>query len=80
MDSIFFFYKEATMSSELFLYFYEGPVCEFGRCVQNVWRGQTLAVSEKKAKSNLAFQWKYQNNRLANTKVELPGEIRIIGG
>lgn len=68
------------MGSELFMYFYEGPVIEFGRCVQNIWRGQTIAVSEKKARSNLAYQWKEQNSKMANSRVELPGEIRIIGG
>lgn len=60
------------------IYVYEGPVCEFGRCVQNNWVGKTIAVSEKKAKSNLAFQWKIQNNRTENSRVELPGEIKQI--
>ena len=65
------------------VYIYEGPVCEFGRCVQNNWMGQTVAVSEKKARSNLAYMWKMQNNRMEFAKVELPGEIvvdRVIGG
>lgn len=66
------------MGTHQHIYIYEGPVCEFGRCVQNVWVGKTVAVSEKKAKSNLAYQWKMKNNRTENSKVELPGEIKTI--
>lgn len=66
------------MEASKHIYIYEGPVCEFGTCVQNVWVGKTVAVSEKKAKSNLAYQWKLNNNRTGNSKVELPGEVKII--
>ena len=59
-------------------YIYEGPVMEFDRCVVNHWKGETLAVSESKAKSNLAYQYKKQNHRLAGTKVTLPGKIKKI--
>lgn len=60
-------------------YSYKGPVCEFGKLVQNVWVGETMAVSESKARSNLIFQWKKKNNRAAYSKVTLPGKI-MIGG
>lgn len=60
-------------------YSYKGPVCEFGRCVQNNWTGETMAVSESKARSNLIFQWKKKNNRSTSSKVTLPGKI-MIGG
>lgn len=60
-------------------YFYKGPVCEFGKLVQNTWSGETMAVSEKKARNNLIFQWKKKNNRAACSKVTLPGKI-MIGG
>lgn len=66
------------MEAPQHIYIYEGPVCEFGRCVQNVWVAKTIAVSEKKARSNLAYQWKINNNRTGNSRVELPGEIRTI--
>ncbi len=57
-------------------YTYDGPVVIFGRCVQNRWKGETRAVSEAKARSNLAYQWKTQNNRLACAgPVTLPGKI-----
>ena len=43
------------------LYSYTGPVTMFDRCVTNCWKGETYASSEKKAKSNLIFQYKQQN-------------------
>lgn len=56
-------------------YTYSGPVLEFGRCISNNWNGTTIAPSEKKARSNLAYQFKKQFNRTANCKIELPGKI-----
>lgn len=43
------------------LYSYTGPVTMFDRCVANYWKGETYASSEKKAKSNLVYQYKKQN-------------------
>lgn len=60
-------------------YRYEGPVMEFDTCVQNNWRGETMAVSERKAKNNLIFQWKKKNNRIAGTKISLPGKVYMVG-
>jgi len=56
-------------------YSYDGPVMEFEICVANHWKSSTYAVSEKKARSNLAYQFKKQNNRLPNTKITLPGKL-----
>jgi len=56
-------------------YFYEGPVMEFDRVVENSWTGETMAVSERKARSNLIFQWKKSHNRTAGSKITLPGKI-----
>lgn len=56
-------------------YKYNGPVMEFDRCVSNNWTGTTYAISEKKAKSNLAYQFKKQNNRVAATRISLPGKL-----
>ena len=39
-------------------YVYDGPVMMFGVCVMNSWHGETMAVSESKARSNLAYQFK----------------------
>lgn len=56
-------------------YSYTGPVCEFGKVVQNKWSGSTMAASEKKARSNLTYQWKRSNNRTTNSAITLPGKI-----
>ena len=59
-------------------YIYDGPVMEFNTCVADHWRGETVATSESKAKSNLAYQYKKQNNRIAGTRVTLPGKIVMV--
>ena len=57
------------------LYSYTGPVTMFDRCVANCWKGETYASSEKKAKSNLIFQYKKQNGLIPVSKVNLPGKL-----
>ena len=57
------------------LYKYSGPVIEFDRCIANAWIGSTYAVSEKKARSNLIYQFKKSTNRVSNTKISMPGKI-----
>lgn len=59
-------------------YYYDGPVMVFDTCVTDHWKGETMATSEKKAKSNLAYQFKKSTNRMAATKVTLPGKIMIV--
>lgn len=61
------------------LYSYNGPVLEFDRCIANRWKGQTYAISESKARSNLAFQFKRETGRLPRTKITLPGKIILEG-
>lgn len=60
-------------------YIYDGPVMEFDKCIADHWKGETIASSEKKARSNLTYQFKKQNNRLASAKITLPGKIKMIG-
>lgn len=57
------------------LYSYNGPVLVFNTIVASNWRGQTMATSEKKARSNLSYQFKKATNRVASSKVTLPGKI-----
>lgn len=59
-------------------YVYDGPVLEFDKLVANHWKGETMALSEKKARSNLAYQYKKKNNRNAGIKATLPGEIKMV--
>lgn len=58
-------------------YLYDGPVMEFDTCIQYRWQGTTYAVSEKKARSNLTYQYKRYSNRTPNTKITLPGKITL---
>lgn len=58
-------------------YMYDGPVMEFETCIANHWQGSTYAASEKKARSNLAYQFKKKNNRIAGAKITLPGKIVV---
>lgn len=59
-------------------YTYDGPVLEFDRIVAEHWKGETMAPSEKKARNNLAFQFKQQYNRVARSKITLPGKVEEI--
>lgn len=56
-------------------YLYDGPVMEFDRCIANRWVASTYAPSKEKARSNLTYRYKKQSNRVANTKISLPGKI-----
>lgn len=57
-------------------YIYEGPVESFGKCIDSHWRGETMADSEAKARSNLTYQYKKQNGRSAACKITLPGKLK----
>ena len=58
-------------------YTYDGPVMEFNRLIADHWKGETMAPSEKKARSNLIYQFKKQNSRIVGTKITLPGKIKM---
>lgn len=62
------------------LYFYDGPVLEFERIIANHWSGSTRAETEKKARSNLAFQFKKQYGREPRSMITIPGKLTIIEG
>ena len=66
------------MQEEYHKYRYDGPVMEFDRCVASHWKGETMALSESKARSNLTYQFKKQNNRVAGVRVTLPGKVEMI--
>jgi len=54
---------------------YDGPVLEYGKVICNRWRASTYAVSEKKARSNLTFQYKKEFNKAPNRNITLPGKV-----
>lgn len=56
-------------------YHYDGPVEEFGKCIASRWTGTTYAPSEKKALSNLAYQFKQEYDRTPSAKITLPGKL-----
>lgn len=62
------------------LYFYDGPVLKFDQQISKRWYGKTYAKSERKAKSNLTFQYKKQYGFNPNVKISLPGKIQILEG
>lgn len=59
-------------------YTYDGPVMEFETCVASRWHGSTYAASEKKAKSNLAYQFKKNNNYISGARITLPGKVKVV--
>jgi hypothetical protein len=61
------------------LYSYDGPVFEFERIVDNHWKASTRAVSEPKARSNLAHQFKVATGRAPHAKITVPGKLIIEG-
>lgn len=60
-------------------YVYDGPVTSWGKCIANRWHGETVAESEKKAISNLGYQFKTNNNMLPSANVGFPGDLRVKG-
>lgn len=59
-------------------YTYDGPVMFFDKLVADHWKGETMAPSEQKARSNLSYQAKKQLNLIAGTNVKLPGKIKMV--
>lgn len=59
-------------------YTYKGPVMKHDICVANNWEASTYASSEKKARSNLTYQYKKKNNLIPSVKITLPGEIIMV--
>lgn len=59
-------------------YVYDGPVMMFNTLVTDRWKGETIAPSENKARSNLTYQFKRQNNRVAGSRFILPGKIKMV--
>ena len=62
------------------LYTYNGPVLEFDRVIADHWNASTRAESEKKARCNLAYQFKMQSGRSPQSKISIPGKINIVEG
>lgn len=61
------------------LYSYDGPVLEFDRIVANHWKASTRAETEKRARTNLAYQFKRETGRAPRSKITVPGVLIIEG-
>lgn len=60
-------------------YAYVGPVMVFDKCVASRWKGETIAESESKARSNLTYQYKKKNNLNPGARVDLIGSLNRVG-
>lgn len=56
-------------------YYFKGAVFLFDRLISNNWTGETTAISEKKALSNLLFRAKSQMGFLPSAKLTLDGKL-----
>ena len=56
-------------------YKYEGPVTSFGIPIIFKWKCYTWAVSKKKARSNMTYQFNIDYKRNITNRVGLPGKI-----
>ena len=52
-------------------FYYDGPVTQFDRVIMENWHGETWAVTEAKALSNLSYQFKTQFNMSPGSQIEL---------
>ena len=56
-------------------YSYDGPVLKYDKIVTERWQASTFAPSERKARSNLAYQYKKQYETVLGVKITLPGRV-----
>lgn len=60
-------------------YCYKGKVLEFNKVISENWQGETIAPTEKKARSNLAYQFKQSTGRtVCSSAIKLPGELIVV--
>jgi hypothetical protein len=59
-------------------YAYSGPVLIFDLVATRSWKGETMAPTEKKARSNLAYQFKKQYGKTPDVKITLPGKLTVV--
>ena len=59
-------------------YAYDGPVRMYENLLTSHWKAETVAESEAKARSNLAYQYKKAHGLDLSTKITLTGKIERI--
>lgn len=68
---------ERKIMEEKKLFRYTGPVMQFGHCIGKVQGLKTYAPTEKKALSNIAFNYKKQHGLLPSARIELAKEYLV---
>ena len=56
-------------------YEYSGPVMLFDKCIAYIKNAETIAPSEAKARSNIAYRWKKENGYGPNKKITHQGNM-----
>lgn len=56
-------------------YRFRGAIILFDTLIANNWFGETVAISEKKAMSNLLYQAKNKMGYLPSAKLRLDGQL-----
>lgn len=59
-------------------YTYNGPVRMYENILTSHWKAETVAESEAKARSNLAYQYKKAYGLDRSTKITLTGKIERV--
>lgn len=57
---------------------FTGSVFAFDTLIARKWTGETIAISEKKAMSNLLYRVKDQMGYLPSAKLRLDGQLKEI--
>lgn len=65
----------------LYQFTYNGPVKSFDDILTSRWKAETNALSEARARSNLAYRYKKEHGLSESTKITLTGPLtcQIIG-
>ena len=56
-------------------YEFVGAVMHFDKCIAYIKHAETIAPSEAKARSNIAYRWKKENGYGPNQKIRLQGNL-----
>ena len=59
-------------------YAYDGPVRMYENVLTSHWKAETVAESEAKARSNLAYQYKKAHGLDRSANITLTGKIRRV--
>lgn len=63
---------------EVKLWRYSGPIAVFGKVIEVRYSAETYAISEKKARSNIAYQYKRDRNLNVSSNVALLDKVIAI--